>query len=283
MADYPTNPVLQKPPGYRDPNMVSSPSPSPPPPPQISSTPQQQQPMRKPSSTMPSTFRPKKKRRSCCRFCCCFVCITLVLLIFILLVATAIFYLWFDPKLPTFNLSSFRLENFKLSNDGNGGGGDPSLSATAVARVDVKNPNSKLVFYYGDTDLEMSVGQGNDLTAMGETDVKGFRQDPKNSTSLRVETSVENKLVEKVSAKRLAAEFQSKDLVISVVAKTKVGVGVAGVKIGMLAVNLRCGGVSLNKLDTDSPKCTLNTLKCYNFDNLTVELLDHVQCRAFLN
>ncbi|KAG2295883.1 hypothetical protein Bca52824_042552 [Brassica carinata] len=99
---------------------------------------------------------------------------------------------------------------------------------------------------------------------MGETTIDGFRQGPKNSTSVKVETSVKNQLLERGLAKRLSTKFQSKDLVINVVAKTKVGLGVGGMKIGMLAVNLRCGGVSLNKLDTDSPKCTLNTLKWVN-------------------
>lgn len=247
-------PVLQKPPGYRDPNMATSP----PPPPPIAARPQQQQQqMRKSAATIPTSFRPKKKRRSCCRFCCCFVCITLVLLIFLFLIGTAIFYLWFDPKLPIFSLASFRLDGFKLSDDPDGA----LLSATAVARVEMRNPNTKLVFYYGNTAVEMSVGSGNDETGMGETTVNGFRQGPKNSTSVKVETTVKNQLVERGLAKRLATKFQSKDLVINVVAKTKVGLGVAGIKIGMLAVNLRCGGVSLNKLDTDSPKCSLNTLK----------------------
>jgi len=249
MADYQMNPVLQKPPGYRDPNMSSPP----PPPPPI-----QQQPMRK-AVPMPTSYRPKKKRRSCCRFCCCCICITLVLFIFLLLVGTAVFYLWFDPKLPNFSLASFRLDGFKLADDPDGA----SLSATAVARVEMKNPNSKLVFYYGNTAVDLSVGSGNDETGMGETTVNGFRQGPKNSTSVKVETTVKNQLVERGLAKRLAAKFQSKDLVINVVAKTKVGLGVGGIKIGMLAVNLRCGGVSLNKLDTDSPKCILNTLKWY--------------------
>ncbi|KFK37398.1 hypothetical protein AALP_AA4G251900 [Arabis alpina] len=257
MADYPMKPVLQKPPGYRDPNSPSSP---PPPPPPIAARPQQQQPMRKPSATIPSSFRPKKKRRNCCRFCCCFICISLILLIFLLLISTAIFYLWFDPKLPTFTLSSFRLDDFKLSDDPDGA----SLSATAIARVEMRNPNTKLVFYYGNTDVEMSVGSGNDETDMGKTTVNGFRQGPKNSTSVKVETNVKNELVERGLAKRLGNKFQSKDLVINVVAKTNIGLGVGGIKIGMLAVNLRCGGVSLNKLDTDSPKCILNTLKWVN-------------------
>ncbi|KAF8113787.1 hypothetical protein N665_0045s0031 [Sinapis alba] len=248
MAD---KPVLQKPPGYRDSNMAT---PSPPPPPR------QQQPMRKPAGMPSSSFRPNQKRRSCCRTCCCCLCITLVLFIFLLLVAIAVFYLWFDPKLPTFSLSSFRLDGFKLTDDPDGA----SLSATAVARVEMRNPNAKLVFYYGNTAVEMSVGNGNDETGMGETTVDGFRQGPKNSTSVKVETSVKNQLLDRGLAKRLSAKFQSKDLVINVAAKTKVGFGVGGVKIGMLAVNLRCGGVSLNKLDTDSPKCILNTLKWVN-------------------
>ncbi|XP_048610366.1 NDR1/HIN1-like protein 6 isoform X2 [Brassica napus] len=257
MADYQMKPVLQKPPGYRDPN---TPSPQPPPPPPPVAARPQPPPMRKPAAGMPSSFRPKRKRGNCFKSCCCCVCITIVLLVFLFLIATAIFYLWFDPKLPTFSLSSFRLDGFKLSDDPDGS----SLSAAAVARVEMRNPNAKLVFYYGDTAVDMSIGNGNDETQMGDTTINGFRQGPKNSTSVKVETAVKNMLVDRGLAMRLASKFQSKDLVINVVAKTKVGLGVGGMKIGMLAVNLRCGGVSLNKLDTDSPKCILNTLKWVN-------------------
>ncbi|CAH8383759.1 unnamed protein product [Eruca vesicaria subsp. sativa] len=249
MAD---KPVLQKPPGYRNSNMAT---PSPPPP----SRPQP--PMRKPSGMPSSSFRPNPKRsKNCCRTCCCCLCISLLLLLFLLLISTAVFYLWFDPHLPTFSLASFRLDGFKLSDDPDGA----SLSATVVARVEMRNPNTKLVFYYGDTAVETSVGNGNDETGMGETTVEGFRQGPRNSTSVRVVTSVKNQLLDVGLAKRLSGKFRSKDLVINVVAKTRVGVGVGGVKVGMLAVNLRCGGVSLNKLDTDSPKCIINTLKWVN-------------------
>ncbi|KAL0862028.1 hypothetical protein Bca101_041146 [Brassica carinata] len=252
-------PVLQKPPGYRDPNMPS-PQPPPPPPP-VASRPPPPLPMRKTAAGMPTSYRPKRRKRgNFFKSCCCCICVTIVLLIFLFLIATAIFYLWFDPKLPTFSLSSFRLDGFKLTDD-DPGGGDSSLSTAAVARVEMRNPNTKLVFYYGDTAVDMSIGSGNDETGMGGAKVEGFRQGPKNSTSVKVETSVKDQVVDRGLAKRLASKFQTRDLVINVVAKTRVGLGVGGMKIGMLAVNLRCGGVSLNKLDTDSPKCILNTLK----------------------
>ncbi|CAH8350132.1 unnamed protein product [Eruca vesicaria subsp. sativa] len=67
---------------------------------------------RKPTEMPFSSFRPKPKRKSSCRTCCCCLCITLVFL-----VATAVFYHWFDPNLPTFSLFSFRFDRFKLSND----------------------------------------------------------------------------------------------------------------------------------------------------------------------
>ncbi|XP_010544789.1 PREDICTED: uncharacterized protein LOC104817334 [Tarenaya hassleriana] len=246
MGDNGMNPALQKPPGFRDPNMGGGP------PPGI------RQPARK--QALPTTFRPKKKRRNCCMPCCCCFCVTLLLLIFVLVVACGVFYLWFDPKLPTFSLASCRLDQFKVSADPDGA----SLSANAVARVEIKNPNLKIAFYLGDTDVDVTVGQGNDETGLGSATVPGFRQDPRNTTRVKVATAVTNQLVETRVAKRLAMKFQSKDLVINVEAKSKVGLGIGNIKIGMLAVNLKCGGISLNKLDSESPKCALNTLRWIN-------------------
>ncbi|XP_019056688.1 PREDICTED: uncharacterized protein LOC104802056 [Tarenaya hassleriana] len=245
MGDYGMKPVLQKPPGYRDPNMGGGP---PPPPPGI------RLPARKPA--LPK-FQPKKKRRSCCLSCCCCFCVALLLIIFLLIVASAVFYLWFDPKLPTVSLASCRLDQFKVVPDPDGA----TLSAAAMARVELKNPNAKLALYFGDTDMAVTVGQGIEETSLGSATVPGFRQGPRNTTSIKVATGVKNELVDNNVAKRLAAKFQSKDLLINVEAKSKVGLGIGNVKIGMLGITLRCGGVSLDKLDSDSPKCILNTLK----------------------
>ncbi|KAG2295887.1 hypothetical protein Bca52824_042556 [Brassica carinata] len=195
-------------------------TPSPPPP----RRPQQQPPPMRKTAGMPSSFRPKPKRRSCCRTCCCCLCITLVLLLVLLLVATAVFYLWFDPKLPTFSLASFRLDGFKLSDDPDGA----SLRHRRGAWDEESQRQTRF--------LLREHRRGDERRQRKRRDGDGRR--------------------------RSTGSDKSKDLVINVVAKTKVGLGVGGMKIGMLAVNLRCGGVSLNKLDTDSPKCTLNTLKC---------------------
>ncbi|KHN35358.1 hypothetical protein glysoja_028988 [Glycine soja] len=89
-------PILQKPPGYRDPNS----KPLPPPP-------------RKPMLT--PSFQPKPKRRSCCRICCCTFCLTILILILVVVIAAALFYLIYDPSLPEFHLDSFRVPKLNFT------------------------------------------------------------------------------------------------------------------------------------------------------------------------
>lgn len=242
MAEQPLKPPpLQKPPGYRDPAAPGKPV----------ARPLQRKPV------LPASFHPRKRRRNWCRTCCCFVFVFLLLLTLAVAIAGGIFYLWFEPKLPVFHLQSLRIPQFNVTVKPDG----TYLDAGTVTRIEVKNPNGKLELYYGGTHVEVSVGEDEDAE-LGRKDLEGFTQGKENTTSLKVETTVKNQLVDDGLGKRLKSGHKSKDLVVKIEAKTSVGYIVQGVKIGTVEVGVLCGGVSLKKLDSgDMPKCSIDLLK----------------------
>ncbi|TYH43125.1 hypothetical protein ES332_D11G106800v1 [Gossypium tomentosum] len=246
MSEPPVKPVLQKPPGYKDPNSPAGQRRFRPPP-------------RKP--VLPLSFHPKKRKTSYGRACCCCFCIFFLIFLLLILICGAVFYLWFDPKLPGFHIQSFRISRFNVTKRPDG----TYLDARTTTRLEVKNPNGKMTYYYGDTEVEISFGEGGYETELGTTTVPAFTMLEKNTRSLRVETKASNKLVVDEVGNKLRARYRSKSLPVNVEARTKVGVGVAGLKIGMVGVTVKCDGMSKKQLDGgDMPKCVINMLKWLN-------------------
>ncbi|XP_038684521.1 uncharacterized protein LOC119984580 isoform X2 [Tripterygium wilfordii] len=137
------------------------------------------------------------------------------------------------------------------------------LSARTVARVEIENPNGKLTYYYGGSDVDVTVGKDRE-TKLGSAFVDGFTQKKKNITSLKIETQVKDRLVDDSTGEKLREAYKNKGLVVNVAVRSKVGLGVEGIKIGFLSVNVLCGDVSLKKLDNVMPKCTINMFKWIN-------------------
>ncbi|VVB06863.1 unnamed protein product [Arabis nemorensis] len=245
-------PVLQKPPGYRElhatPETPNGPS---------SSTLRR----RPPKHLIPASFYPEKKKHwSRCRvFCCCF-CITVAIVILLLILTVSVFFLWYSPRLPVIRLASFRIGGFNFS-AGKAGDGLSILMSDATARLDFRNPNGKLLYYYDDADVAVSVGDGDFETNLGSTKVKGFIEKPGNRTVVIIPIKTKKQQVDDSTVKKLRTEMKSKRLVVKVTAKTKVGLGVGRRKIFTVGVSIKCGGVRLQTLDTQMAKCTIKMLK----------------------
>lgn len=141
--------ILQKPPGYRDPNTAQKPLPP-----------------RK--AALPPSFRPKPKKRRCCRKCCCTFCIILLLLILILVVAVAVIYILYQPSLPEFHIGSFRVSMFNITvND------DVAyLNANTTTMVELKNRNKKIAWHFDQSNVHILAENG-DLN-LGSTKVAPF-------------------------------------------------------------------------------------------------------------
>uniref|UniRef100_A0A1J3H3N6 Late embryogenesis abundant protein LEA-2 subgroup domain-containing protein n=3 Tax=Noccaea caerulescens TaxID=107243 RepID=A0A1J3H3N6_NOCCA len=242
-------PVLQKPPGYRE--LHATPE-----------TPNASNIRRRPPKHMiPASFYPKKKKQwSRCRVFCCCVCITVAIFILLLILTVSVFFLWYSPRLPVVRLTSFRVSSFNFTT-GKSRDGLSKLTAEATAKLEFRNPNGKLRYYYGDADVAVTVGDGDFETSLGSTKVKGFVEKPGNRTVVIVPIKVKKQQVDDPTVKRLRAEMKSKKLVVKVTAKTKLGLAVGRRKIVTVGVSLRCGGVKLQTLDSQMTKCTITMLK----------------------
>ncbi|KAK9757861.1 hypothetical protein RND81_01G191100 [Saponaria officinalis] len=241
MADNNVLP-LKKPPAYN-----TNPTPKP--------QPQTAGPLKPPVRRM--VYRPKREKRSCCRvFCCCF-CIFIILLILIIGIAIGIFFAWFQPKLPVFKFRPLELNRFNVTVKPDG---TALLDSKAIVRVEAKNPNSKLKIYYGDTEFSLTFDEE---TQMGTGTLPRFMQPNKNVTILKVILDMDKQVIDSTTGSKLKTRVKSENVEVNVEVKTKVGIGIGKMKIGMLPVNINCGGIKLKQLDhgNSSPKCSYNTLR----------------------
>ena len=235
-------PVLQKPPGYRDPNTAAA-KPLPPPP-------------RK--APLPPSFRPKQRRRGggYCRICCCTCCIIFLVILFAAVVAAALVYAVYDPSLPEFHLVSFRVPKLNVSENNDGA----YLDADTAARVEVKNRNRKMVWYFEDTEVDVSANNA-DLN-LGSAKVAGLEVKEKEVAELKVETRVKGVALDERQRKRVKGMVQSRGLVPNVEVRSRAGVGTQRWKSGKIGVTLVCGGGTMRQLENgDAPICTVTVLR----------------------
>ncbi|KAE8700992.1 3'-5'-exoribonuclease family protein isoform 1 [Hibiscus syriacus] len=78
--------------------------------------------------------------------------------------------------------------------------------------------------------FDVSFGEGEGEASAGTTAVTGFTMGKQSTTSLKVETNVSNMLVADDVGNRLRTGHRIKTLPVNVEARTKVGLGVAGVE-----------------------------------------------------
>lgn len=230
-------PLLQKPPGYRDPTSQRPPFPP-----------------RK--AVLPPSFRPKPKRQSCCRVCCCTFCIIILILILAVTIAAALFYLIYEPALPEFHLDSFQVPKINVTNGSDGA----YLDADTAARVEVKNRSGKMTWQFSDSKLAVSADNG-DLN-LGTNKVAGFAVKERGVATLKVETSVRNQALDERQRRKLKSSVESKALVPSVEVRTQTSVAFQGWHSPSISVSVVCGDVTMRQLQNgDPPLCTITLLK----------------------
>ncbi|PSS24254.1 hypothetical protein CEY00_Acc09191 [Actinidia chinensis var. chinensis] len=236
-------PILQKPPGYRDPGLQAhAPSSRPPPP-------------RKP--VLPMSFRPRKRGRSCCLSCCCYTFLLLLLLLIVVAIAGCCFYLWYQPRMPVFHLQSLRFTRFKITTGPDG----PTLTSEAVVRVEVRNPNHALKINYANTVVSLNT----DGVDLGTSPSPEFTQAKMNTTVLKFTVPAKNQLVANVVAQRLTGGFRTKRLVVATEVRTGIGVGTDAWSTMRPSVKVVCGGMTLKAIEGGAvPKCKITVFKWIN-------------------
>ena len=129
-----------------------------------------------------------------------------------------------------------------------------------MARVEVKNPNSRMQWYFGKSVIQISADE-EDLN-LGSDSMPAFTIKELEVTSLKAETSVEGQPLDDSHGKNLKIRVENKEIVLNVDVRTRAGVHLEGWKIGTLEINVVCGNVSLKKLESgEIPTCAINVFK----------------------
>lgn len=244
-------PVLQKPPGYRDPAARAAAPPRPP---------VRMQPL-------PPSFRginPKRGRRRSRRpwFCwfCCWLFILLVVLFFAIAIAGGLSYLWFQPKLLSFRLESIKIPSFNVTAKRDGS----FLNTTTCVQIRIANPNRKISISFSPMEASVTAPRDGDSgdASLGSQTVPAFVLVKKNSTQIPIEARVEGAAVDEVQGKWLSSQFHSKNLRVMVELRTRLGILHGGKRSGAVPVEILCGGaggLTLKQLEGGaSAKCTIN-------------------------
>ncbi|THU55715.1 hypothetical protein C4D60_Mb11t09490 [Musa balbisiana] len=248
-----SKPVLQKPPGYRDPSAAAPAAPRPPP---------RRQPLppafRQPGKPLPRRRYRRSRRCSCCRICCWASAVALVAAA-ILAVVAGLAYLWFQPRLPSFRLESLNATQLRVAVRPDG----TFLDAVTKVGILVSNPNGRIVVEYGDGKARMSVADDDGDVAVGEAAIAGFEQARRNRTVVRFAAAAKGVAVDEVAGARIRAGFRSKEVRFVVEVRTKVGIRVGGMSTGKVPIRVGCGPVSLKEGVSGGtpPKCRFYLLR----------------------
>lgn len=236
----PPRPQLQKPPGYRNPAPIHRPPPK--------------------AVNLPPSFH-QNKRPS--RPLCCCICIFPLILLLLSASAAGFIYLWFRPHLPNVHLKSIDFAKFNISATSDG----PALSAQSNVVVEIKNPNQKLGIEYNWISVSLSAANGINAD-LGEQTVPGFSQGRDNVTTLKFGMKVQNEIVDDQSAEGLKKGFKSRNLLVNVEIRSRIGVKASGwTTTGFVPVTVMCAGIRLNRVEGggDMPKCRVELLDWYDY------------------
>ena len=221
-------PVLQKPPGYRDP----------------SAPPRVNLPVR--PSFRDAHYRRSKKRsrRSCFGKCCCWIFLLLLILAFIVAIAGGLSYLYFQPKLPSFRIESFQVPKFNITSKNEAS----FLDSKTVLRIKIGNPNRRIKISLAPIEASVTTTGNVDL---GSGTYPSLYLESKNSSVIRIEAEVKGSEIDEFLAKKLRSKFQSRNMDLMVNLKTNL-------RVPRVPVTVVCGSFTLKQIDGGaSPICEI--------------------------
>ncbi|KAK8970204.1 hypothetical protein KSP40_PGU017368 [Platanthera guangdongensis] len=259
-------PVLQKPPGYRDPAVPAARAK---PPPRKSQLPPTLRHPGKPSR------RHKTGRSCCCRFCCCLF--VLIVAILVLLAAAGGFsYLWFRPHFPSFHVENVTISVFNITSRSDG----TFLDAGGTIKIQAMNPNTKLGLSYRAAEGKFAVADKDGEVDLGTGSAAGFTLGRKNSTTLIFRVAAKGVVVDDSVGARLWAQYKSKEIKFMAEMRTKLGFVVNGKSTPKFSIRVTCPAVSLKQVNGRRPltKCELDFFNG-EFDTVLsfISLLSHHQ------
>ncbi|KAG9157037.1 hypothetical protein Leryth_009078 [Lithospermum erythrorhizon] len=226
--------------------------PNPPPPPAAPQPPKSQQPpppKAPPHTTSRHPYRPTPAYLAwlaavaASSFCFLCICWTLLFLIFILLlscIASTILYFLYNPKRPSFSISSLKISQFNLTTTPL----DEStrLSTKLNLTLSCKNPNKKVVFFYDPISINIYSMHNEILLANGS--FPEFTSIENNVTIIHTTLAMSNQVMDADSVRVLRSDLKKKSGVpIKLVVETKVKVKMDKIKVRKFDIVVTCEGI----------------------------------------
>lgn len=184
-------------------------------------------------------------------------------LLLIVLLVGAIFVAIIQAEMPEVRIGRVSFPNYELQDA-------PSvknsiLSADVDILIEVNNKNEKIGLSYSALKVVVST----DKIGMGQTKLGAFTQNPKNSTAMRIHSSISSSTVDKFDGETLLKNLKSRDLEIDVVLTGTMGfISKGGVKMHGLPVTVLCQRIKLTEIDLGrDPKCSVKMFSFRAFFN----------------
>ncbi|XP_078177480.1 NDR1/HIN1-like protein 2 isoform X2 [Carex rostrata] len=217
-------PVLQKPPGYRDPG---APPVKPP------------QQLRRPTHLPPSLRHPGKRRhRNHRRSICCCILFFLLCALLLLSIAAALSYLYFQPRFPSFHLQSLNATRLRISSS-------DSLDVAISAKIITWNPNTKIGIVFGDGVGHLTAEDQDGDVELGNGQLTGFYLQQKSAGSMVVQAGESGVLLDDAVAQRMRNGYKGSGVKVKAELEVGMGVRVKGKNMWKVPVKVACAPMRL--------------------------------------
>lgn len=208
-------------------------------------------------------YRPQARRRHrrgwCCS-CCIFLTLLVLALLFAAAILAAVVYLLYRPHRPSFAVSALKLSYLNVSQS----------SSTVISKFDLnvtaKNPNKKLVYYYG----PITISVYSDGVDVGEGSFPSFVHGTKNTTLLKttIASNGGGGAIDAAPLAKLTSDMKSKNgLPFEVKLETKVKAKMGSLKTPKVGIRVTCVGIKVSvpsgnataTASTAGAKCKVDT------------------------
>ncbi|KFK43947.1 hypothetical protein AALP_AA1G195300 [Arabis alpina] len=176
--------------------------------------------------------------RGCCCRCCCWTIFVIILLILIAAAVSAVVYLIYRPKQPSFTVSSLKISTLNFTSA-------THLTTSIQLSVIAINPNKNVGFNYDVTDITVyKTSAGDDDVVLGKGTIGSFVHGKKNTTLLRSSIVSPPEDLDEISAGKLKGDLKAKKgVAIKIVLNTKVKVKMGSVKSPKSGFRVTCEGI----------------------------------------
>ncbi|KAL6502027.1 hypothetical protein OROGR_027160 [Orobanche gracilis] len=213
--------------------------------------------------TPTSRHRHKHDRRFSCRRCLCITCFwSVLILIAILLLAATAFYALYQPRRPTFSITSLKISAFNLTTTA-----DDSANLTARINITLatRNTNKKITYYYDPISISVVLRLRREKSlVLSSGSFANFTTSPSNVSVIHTALAGNNLVPDPNYVNSLKSDLKKKrGLPMEIVMDTTVGVKMEKLNMKKIGIRIKCGvihglvpkGKKVTPANTANAKC----------------------------